>query len=173
MEGAGGTWATILTAIAVLAATAQAAVMWMGRDSHIELNLHLVRVKACASVAAKSGPLMSNVNSLADMSVAAETEGDRAGVLSAREYVRQLQGDINESLSILELIGDPDLTRLSASLALDVQNLVNNATGLKNLGDEKYRDLRAGMIESFRNFSQECRDRLGLQREQAPVGKGP
>ncbi len=161
MANGSNAFATVMTAVAVLAATTQSLIMWQGRNSHVELNLHLERVKACAGVAAKYGPLLSNVNALADQSAVVE-KSDREEILAARAFVKKTHADINEHLSVLELISEAELRHKSASLALDIQNLLNNATDLKDLGDEKYRDLRAGIMEEFKAFTVECRSRLGV-----------
>ena len=164
MERPGRRFADVMTAIAVLAATGQAVIMWLGRNSHIELNLHHEQVMACAGVMSKAGPFMANVNALADFSVAVDGEDDKPHVLEARAYVKRLQSELNEHLSVLELLGDDELAKLASSLALDIQNLMNNATGSKNLGEEKYRDLRTYLTSSIEAFRSECRERLGAAR---------
>ena len=174
MDNASGKFATVMAAIAVLVASAQAYMMWIGRNSHIELNIHHERIAACAGVMANAGPFMANVNSLADVSVAAETAADEPRVHEARRDVRLLQAAINRNVSVLEMIADEDLAKQASSLALDVQNLMNNATGLKNLGEEKYRDLRAAATSAFETFKTECRERLGASgKEEGPAASTP
>ena len=167
MENGSGKFASTLTAVAVLAATAQALIMWMGRNSHVELNLHLERVKACAGIAAKFPPMSSSVGSLADFAISAPAPEDRQMTLDARIRFRQLQQAINEHLSVLELIGDAEMRKESASFALDIEELANIAAGVTTFADQKFGDTRAGLIEKYRTFVENCRQRLGVKAEKA------
>lgn len=160
MASRGETFASVLTAIAVLAATVQALIMWEGRNSHIELNLHSQLLEACARVIATAGPLLSNAGALADYSGSLE---DQSRIAEARLRVARYLSDVFESLSVIELVGSDTIAKQAASLAVDIQNFVNNTTGRKQLDDQPYLDLRTGLASSVAEFRLTCREALGAR----------
>ncbi len=159
--GTGSMAGGLLTMIAVLAATAQAFLMWQGRNAHIELNLHSEQLRACARVASRSAQMFEASGDLIEARLGLPSgQTSSADHIEARKALAEVRRDLFDELTRLELFSNGEVQRVAAALGHDLQAYLNELPELASTSDERFRDRKSHLSSQLRLLFEACRQEL-------------